>query len=435
MKNKILISGWFLFLLILVFWDRHLFGDGSHYLLGILSKKGFFHINWVRVFAEKTTQLPIAFSILLGVKNLNVLSYIFGLSLYLPSFICLFVCRYLMVNKKDIYIYIAMYLFLFMNTSLFIISEIHLCLVIFWVLLVSINSKRLGSLKYLPFHFGICILFIRSYEAGVLFGPILSFYSFKKIKVFEIKKMQLAQFANSVTFISGMCAFAISLHGIFFPRDANNLVIFYETFFNIFKEGSFWLSLSIFALILTPSNNKSLVKSLVYLLLVCLGLFPLLGTISDPFNQYYGRFFNLIIPSAFAVIYMSKYKDKMLKFNPGSINLLMLFSISIMSYHLQIGYRWSQYIAKIDKEINQQKNIIPFQESILNDSKSSVLNQFNSSWAIPSLCVLRSAMEYKEIKGIITNKDETNWQPFNPRDGKGALPNLEHYGVNTRSEL
>ena len=253
---------WIIFLVLLVFLKRHLFGDGSHFFLEMILKQDFHYVQWSRTFSEKLSQLLPVMAMKGGVINLEVISFLYGMSLFFHSVISIIYCRFLSTNKNDIYVVALSYIFLFMNTSLFIISEAHLCLSLFWILLFSINTDKTSDYKILLIHILVCIGFVRTYESGILFGPLLMLLSALRYRRDGNRLCKMQNIALMGTFGSGVSSFIISGHAILYPRSVTALSGFYTDAISILWSIPFWGSLFIVAsIILIKSAILSREKS------------------------------------------------------------------------------------------------------------------------------------------------------------------------------
>ena len=71
-------------LAISIIFDKHLSADGSHYFVNILETYNFTYIDWSRQFANYISQALLVLGVNLGIKNIDFLKVIFGISLIIP---------------------------------------------------------------------------------------------------------------------------------------------------------------------------------------------------------------------------------------------------------------------------------------------------------------------------------------------------------------
>jgi hypothetical protein len=136
----------FIVLPIQVFSQEYLYGDGAYFFLLILSKQQVISVDWQRLFTNALVQLPLLISInIFGITSMSLLSYIYSFSLYWIPLLGLIISTLMIIRTDARYFIIPIllsYFYISLNTCLFIISECHVALSVFWVLLTVIITIK-----------------------------------------------------------------------------------------------------------------------------------------------------------------------------------------------------------------------------------------------------------------------------------------------------
>ena len=183
-----------------IYTQRYYFADGSYFFVDLL-ENGFVNLKFDnRLYAHYITEfLPVGAIKVLNIRDYSVLSYLFGINLYLPEILSLLICHSIVPkDKKHLMIFPLISLFgVSMNSAFFIVSEAHVISNIFWPILIYVTLKESYSLKDVLVLLGLTIIFARSYESAFFLGTILGFVSFSKaFKSDGLVKSQAANFVK-----------------------------------------------------------------------------------------------------------------------------------------------------------------------------------------------------------------------------------------------
>ena len=157
-------------------WEsRGLFVDGSAFLVQIARREWFFDFYAPRLYAMVVGQAPIMTAVFLGVTDLHLLARLLSLGLFaLPTALY----HLALVRVKDDAVLLAAVIaaiaVVFMTTSFFIVGEYNTAYAI--AILVAV---RLATAERLTLVDGLLLaviggLAIRTYEAMIYLGPLLS---------------------------------------------------------------------------------------------------------------------------------------------------------------------------------------------------------------------------------------------------------------------
>jgi len=401
---------------------RHLYGDGANYFLQVLTAKNFFIPHYSRILATSLKEIFLVIAINLGVKNISLLSVIFGLNNFAPPVVGLGL-SYLMIpeGKKSYFVFaLTNFLFWFQNNSFHVNSEIHLVQACFWPIFFYFffreNSKPFKTTIAL-----LCsIVLISSYEAVIVILGLLSYSSLRSKKGMSV---------FIPLFVFGIL---LNLYWILYPddplRDSN---WWYSIqFFSIFTFPPFWASVAILLILLWSSvSAKSLIQIKIGIALisalVVMGWPILFPELLHPNYQFRARLFNIIFPFGMAslVWWQKKKLEQVLSF--PSWPAIITTTIFIF-FQLELTFYWNSYLNNLGAELSSNHGIIKYSETML-DKKPS-LAQFRSSWTLPTMSLLLQAISKKEVNTLIQNEREDIWQPWDPKN-KNTWPDLTSYGI------
>jgi len=428
MSKKAVISTIILFLLTIIYFvaiHRHLYGDGSYYLLKILAQEDFFIPHKARFFASVTKEFLPVILIKSGITDISLLSYSYGLNHFLIPLLAFGLSYWVCPAKEKTYLMIIVfssYTFLFCNTSMNITSETQVAGAIFWPTFLSVFNRS----KYILSIIGIIVLWF-SYEGSfVLLSVILAAVFLEKNKSHR----------NYVLMSLCVIGIALTLYFTLFPHDeahTDNRYYSITRFIYLFYHVPFWLSL---VLILSPLLlflRQEWIKE-DHLFLVCvlsaiLYIFwPFLfkGSINPSFH-YFGRILNVLVPAILGAIILL---NKRLQFINDGRTLAPKFFVTIIvtSVFSQLSYSvcWQQFLNHFRESLNTSHGIIKYQDSIMSQSGKSMV--FHKDWTTPTMSVLIQAIDGRVIETIIKNEKSDIWQPWNP-DNERSWPKLNHLGI------
>ena len=404
------------------FVQRHLYGDGSFYVAQILSKNIFFIPHDQRYFSSIFREILPMVLIWTGVKSPFLISVFYGLNHYLIPIGAIVVSYFLTPGKERFMVSTALatsYLLLFLNTSLNITSETYFAASVFWptFLLVKYNHSRIAiaiSLIVLTF----------SYEG--------SFIPLGVIFLLMLK----ANNRNWLVIGIAVMGMLITLYLTAFPGDPKYVVNreYAGQFIYLLGHGPSIISFIMAILILNSVLRKPVISqkftTLLFSMLAILLITwtPLFPNSFQPSYQYLGRLLNVLIPSFIAGILLlnDHYNVLQTTTRKGQVLIFIMCFASVV-YQLTYTTRWSNYYDLMQKTLAENRGIIPFNQSGLEDNY--IFRKFHKRWTTTTFSVLIPVLNGENIETIIKNPEGEIWEPWSPDDRK-TWPSFSKYRSN-----
>ncbi len=205
--------------------DKQLCADGIHYFILILKNKTFTSVAPSRLFANNINQWPIVLGISLGIKNIDILSWLFALGSYFPFIFTLGISLFAIrgQNKEFLLFFIAGILCINIPTDFIIVGEHEVLTLLSWpILFILIRDKALSNLDGIILLF-LLILFADLYETSVIISAIFLFISFIRLYYFKERKQRIMM---TIAIIISILSIIYNLHYILHPRDIKNVNFF-----------------------------------------------------------------------------------------------------------------------------------------------------------------------------------------------------------------
>lgn len=422
---------------------RLLYADGSYYFVSILAKYSF--MQWgARKFAQIASQIPLVAALKLGIKDISVLGYIYGTSLFISFPISLIICYW--AAKEEIRYLVFPLLSLvagFMNTEFFIISEHNFLLYLFWALLFLMLFRKglISSILIVLLAFPTLL----SYQSMLFFGPILAIIAiWRGLRIRSQRFMQFFWYILALWFLAGAI---IALQTTLTPEDPSNFQNFYRSTLFFMGHGSFHypgiLSLLILFMITIllwkPEGLERFwfwIIAAISVACVIVALLPSVSPTTLALNlQYRARVLNVYLPILLACCLLAIH-GKWFTVGPAvwhkAYLLLALLGISQGLWHLSATYQWNKYLLIFRQEIHRNCGLIPFEQSVLSaldKAPHHISRSMNWGWTMPVMSTILGAQN-GQIRTIIDNSPAPGyWEPFDPAV-PDQLPDLSYYGVN-----
>jgi len=415
-------------------WEsRGLFVDGSAFLVQIARREWFFDFYGPRLYAMVVGQAPIMTAVFLGVTDLHLLARLLSIGLFaLPT--ALYTLALVRVKDDPVLLaaVIAAIGVVFMTTSFFIVGEYNTAYAIAIVVAVRlVTAERVGLLDGV-FLAVISLLAVRTYEAMIYLGPVLSLMVLHTLWRMPQRPWLAStlHLLSIVGFISGM---AVAIHSLVKPWSAEHLDETIETATNFWQNLQFDLALAGVLVIVVWGlvRPRDLLTGKPYrwacVLLVMLALSPLLAlsdTLVRPLakSQYVARqAAGLVIVAIvlFIWFYGTLLRDRLAVFavlrTPEAASRFLAFALvvtlAILPSDIYLTRTWSSYLDVVRAEVRSKDGVIAFENSPLAQHPYDLLVE---AWILPSQSL---AMRAKRGDGIIAPpKDFKSWQPFPPAD-------------------
>jgi hypothetical protein len=415
-------------------WEsRGLFVDGSAFLVQIARREWFFDFYAPRLYAMVVGQAPIMTAIFLGVTDLHLLARLLSLGLFaLPTVLY----HLALVRVKDDAVLLAAVIaaigVVFMTTSFFIVGEYNTAYAI--AILVAV---RLATARQLTWVDGVFLavigfLAIRTYEAMLYLGPLLSAMVLWAIwrapsRPWLPTTLHLVSIAG---FIAGMF---VAIGSLTRPYSVEHLDETIETARNFWQNMQFDLvvaaALVVVVWALLRPRDLALAKPYRWaaVCLVILALSPLLmlgDVVVRPLakSQYVARTAaGLIIASIVVFIwaYASSVRAKLPAFvvlaKPAAARRFLIFAllilVAVLPSDIFLTQSWVSYLDAMRATVRDHDGVISFEDSLLSRHPYDLLVE---AWILPSQSL---ALRARRGDGIVAPpKDFTAWQPFPPAE-------------------
>jgi hypothetical protein len=413
-------------------WEsRGLFVDGSAFLVQIARREWFFDFYAPRLYAMVVGQAPIMTAIFLGVTDLHLLARLLSLGLFaLPT--ALYHLALVRVKNDAVLLaaVIAAIGVVFMTTSFFIVGEYNTAYAI--AILVAVRLATARQLTWVDglFLAVIGFLAIRTYEAMLYLGPLLSAMVLWAIwrapsRPWLPTTLHLVSIAG---FIAGMF---VAIGSLTRPYSVEHLDETIETATNFWQNMQFDLvvaaALVVVVWALLRPRDLALAKPYRWaaVCLVILALSPLLmlgDVVVRPLakSQYVARTAaGLIIASIVVFIwaYASNLRGKLPAFvvlgTPEAARRFLIFALlillAVLPSDISLTQSWVSYLDAMRTTVRDHDGVIAFEDSPLSKHPYDLLVE---AWILPSQSL---ALRAKRGDGIVAPPREFGaWQPFPP---------------------
>lgn len=415
-------------------WEcRGLFVDGSAFLVQIARREWFFDFYAPRLYAMVVGQAPIMTAIFLGVTDLHLLARLLSLGLFaLPTVLY----HLALVRAKDdgvlLAAVIAAVAVVFMTTSFFIVGEYNTAYAIAILVAVRLVTAKGLTLVDGVFLVVIGLLAVRTYEAMIYLGPLLSLMILWAIWRAPSRPW-LPTFLHLLAVACFMAGMAVAIGSLTRPHSVEHLDETIETATNFWQNLQFDLALAaaIVVVMWALVRPRDLLLSKPYrwaaLCLVLLALSPLLvlgDTLVRPLakSQYVARTAAGLVTASIVVFiwaYGSNLRGKLPAFvvlgkAPAAWRFLtfaLVMLLAVLPSDIYLTQNWVSYLDTVRSTVRAQDGVIAFEESPLAKHPYDLLVE---AWILPSQSL---ALRAKRGDGIIAPPKGFNaWQPFPPAE-------------------
>jgi hypothetical protein len=421
-----------------------LYADGSFYFTWILEHQRPMDFDPGRHFAHTMTQAPAVAAIRLGMTDLPILTFIFGLGLFAPFALSLALCWWAAGSRKELVLFpLVSFFAVSANSSFFIVSESHLLVALFWALLFTLLLPENWSWRSLLAAAVVALPTLRAYESMAVLGLILAGAALWRASAVRSRALRAGAVAIALWCLAGA---ALATYGILRPRVATNRTSFLNSLLPLRDHLGHWhgmVAISLLAiggmtLFLVWKRPRRVGVVVALLLLVALGwsVLPLLqpATVA-PFLHYRARSLNLSLTVllAAALLLVLRFRSRI---EPpqwrraGAVLLVLALAQTI--WFAGAAWQWRSYLGLIREEISEEKGLHPFElttlrETLVNGHPAAA---FNWGWTMPTMSILLAREGV--VRTVIANPvAERGWQPFNPAE-PDSLPRLGRYGIDYR---
>jgi hypothetical protein len=410
---------------------RHLYGDGSFFMIIILEKRAFTTFDTSRQFAHFIMEGPLWAAVhWLNITDVRVLSWIFGLTLFLHPIASLWGCWHILKNRnRSLMILPALcWTCLTSCTSFFIISESWVGVSLFWPIyfLLLFHKHKLGKMEALLLVI-MCVASIRVYEAFFLQAALLAFLAFRRVRwSLRQNKFEIAAMIALLCLGVAICA---DLYWSLFPRDPGNRVSLLRGIFGCLIYPAAYLSAYVLAIFTRSKYLKLKVLTRGSIVILSIGIaWALTPFIYVPgimaFMQAIIRIINNLLPVGLGILPFAAVKNRSLRPSFAGIRRVVFaaFAFTIVLWQFGSSVAWHKYTNEFSRVLNAGQGYLE-----LKDTQLSRFG-FDWHWTMPCMSIVLSGIEKRPLKSMVLNQPGIRWEPFDPKT-PGQLPELSRYGV------
>ena len=390
---------------------KHLAADGSHYLRQILDERSVTRIAWSRQYANDITQWPVVLAISLGLRDVHLLSYVFGLGLVSLYPLTFLVCVVAVRGERPVLLIFPLISIAGVNlpASGILCGESHAMALLAWpILFLAIRRAQLTPLEVGLLWF-LLVLFTRVYEASLF--PSLLFAGIFLIRLRQSEKVspavrQRSLWTWSVALLMSLVAIAIAAYFIVNPVNPANRSSFAEGMFKMIGNPQALVALAVAIGLSLGFVTRRLVWCWISIAPIGF-LFVLMVTgrgpiwLSDSFQARGLSLFLLPLLLVLALI-VSRVENMVPRVLPMVLCAYLFFAAS---YEIASLPRWAAYLNDFRQELASNEGLVPLASTDI----GSGWGQW--AWTNPTISVL---LQSPCVRTIVQNDPSVTWQPFDP---------------------
>ena len=207
--------------------DKHFSADGIAYFFLILRSQDFTYIDWARQYANDLSQLLVVPAVKAGVRDVGLLSWLYGASIILPwaaSFgISLFVMRH--EDRTVIFFMLISMIGINLTTDYILVGEHQVLAVLAWPILFLMIRRSPLSVPEALLLFVLTILFSRLYQTAVAAGSLFFIIALVRTRfAFERRQKVIYMIAG----LLHLTVVSIAVYFILHPRSEGNKASFVQ---------------------------------------------------------------------------------------------------------------------------------------------------------------------------------------------------------------
>lgn len=424
---------------------RYLFADGSYFFVRLLETEEVSTWYPARQFAHLVTQWPaVTLMRSFGVSNVKTVGIVYGGTLFLWPLVGLLVPWWAARQSPVDAMTLPLLSFSLINltTSLFIISEAHVAVALFWCgLSLLVFSERLTHLRSVVL-LASAFLSTRTYELYlVLAWPLVALSLNRATAAWRAgRRREAAVCAGSAALY--LDAFIVAFLWTINPRDASQRSDFLQGIVSHLESIPVWFCIAAIVGALCfqvlPSRNRIglIVLWIVGVLGLLVSALPYVTPWAIfPTNQYTSRvqtlYVTLILGGLLA--WPAFCTAAQARADAGRAGLWKLaLGSAIVSFVFQLGVTldWNRYQARILRELSSRRGVVAYDELSMPEFNlfGTTHRYYTWSWTMQPLSVALSALHLGSVNTIIENPEGSFWKPLDPLDTE-AVPDLKKFGV------
>lgn len=411
----------------------HLYADGSHFFVNLLSQQSVFNPLQSRFFANTLQQALPLLLIKTGTTDIKLLSFAFGINLYLIPILGIII-SYLILdsNRKPLILFPVLFsLFAIHNNYAFIISESFVAVSIFWPLLFFVLFKELRpSSGWI--YFASILLISNTHELTFLLLVVLGAALYQRHRNIPNEPIPI----TFILALSILMALIANLYWTAYQPNPEFSEDFIQQLGKLSSLKQYPLSTAIVVLIFIQfffrlrGNGRYITVILlgIFMLLIILPLINSSGMLY-PIIHWEQRI--LIIFGAFLlglILVISQYRSSSLDSVHFPSWSIILVTLLMIAYQIRLTNLWNGFKEDFNSTLMKSSGIVEYNETSMASNPAE--NQFTTSWTVPTLGFILHTFSDVKVRSLISMPYEI-WQPWYARDTYG-WPDLSSYNVRYR---
>jgi hypothetical protein len=431
---------------------RHLYGDGSWFLVKMLSEnhvavwnsRGWHDFFFGRFGAFAFQEYPTLLASRLHVRNPNSLALIYGVTLFSFKPLSIVLCYHFARDKRLVIFPLLTLFAVTMNSEVYLISETHLLTAAFWPALYGLMCRR----KFTPLDLAAMVIvsapLLLCYETMAIYGLVLCAACVYRFLVIAKDRHERWLCWGFFSWYSLGVLFAAL--AIVFPRDPVNRAGFLSSMLFIFHEDHIGARVSCIVLVLclailvVPERYRKALNTLVAISVLCSLAIPAYiirwPHLTDFLMQIIARTMHASLLLALTALFLAVYFHF---FEVGGEKWKRIFVMAAVLGMCQSCWsmiattQWSNMLTVLRSELRTHAGPLPFEDSVLSQwlLNGQPMVNLHAQWPLMSLSILYS--DQRTVQTIVLSPRGI-FGPFDPYS-PAALPNLKRFGVSYQPYL
>jgi hypothetical protein len=411
-------------LLALFLGQKHLSADGSHYLRLILDTGETTRAAWSRQFANDLTQWLVVLAVRSGLRDVFVLSHLYGLGLFILYPLLFLICALAVRGERPLLLIYPLLSIAGVNlpASAVLFGESHEMVLLTWpILFLAIRRAPLKAFE-VAILWTLLLFFTRVYETSlpvsILFLLILIVRLARTGKL-DSSLRSRTRLIWSVALILSAIGASIAAYFIFFPDNPDNKASFASSMGEMAGNPK-----AILAFVVTSCLSLLWVSGRPFygmLALFSLGVSCLVmlrgGDYSSMGQSFSARGLSLLLLPLLVLwtLFVARYPHS----SSGWLPVILFAYISVASFsEVATLPRWLGYLNDFRTVLTKNEGLVSLKESGLEGGYGGW------AWTYPTMSVLLQA---PCVRTIVLNDPSVTWQPFDPSQ-KLVLKDFVSYG-------
>ncbi len=423
---------------------RHLYGDGSWYLVRMLSENQVTILNagWHDFFSGRFgsfayQEFPTLLAGRLHVRNPKLLSLIYGATLFSFKPLSILLC-YRFARDKRLVIFPVLTLFaITMNSEVYLVTETHLMTALFWPALFGLLFCREFEGFDLVAMIAVSAPLLLCYEAMAIYSPVLC--AACVYRYFAIAKSTREKWLSWTFFVWFTASTVLAVLAIVFPRDLSQREGFLKSVLFVFRNDHIGARVSCVVLVLCavvvliPERFRTALNAVTVVAMACSLAIPVY-IIRHPQLTHFGthilaRTMNSNAPLILTCVFVALFFHRM---RIGTNQYTRLFVIAAVLGICQCGWsmiatmEWSNMLTVLRAELRTHSGPVPLEQTALYQTTidGQPMRNLYADWPVISLSILYS--DNRTVQTIIFPSG--GFRPFDPYS-ESSLPNLQRCGI------